>query len=111
MGLSNLRINPCVPCTCCCVCSRLLVFVCLSLPNFILGFGLNLRFGGISALREWPNIFTKPLGSGGIRLYIHKVKFDTAFVVHVGVRTADVCAGTSDDVGSFDPNAGTSDID
>ena len=57
------------------------------------------------------NIFTKPLESEVVRLFIHKVKFDTAFVVHVGVRTADVCAGTSDNVGSSDPNIGTFDID
>ena len=89
----------------------LYLFVSLSLLNFILGFGLDLRFGGISASREWPNIFTKPPGSGVVRLFIRKVKFGTAFVVHVGVGIADVCAGTSDDVGSSNLNAGTSDID
>ena len=104
VGLPTLRINPCVPCACCCVCSRLLVFVCLSVSNFILGFGLDLRFGGISASREWPNIFTKPLGSGVVRLFIRKVKFGPDFLVHVGVGTSDVCARTSDDVGSSDPN-------
>ena len=82
----------------------LYLFVSLSLPNFILGFGLDLRFGGILALREWPNIFTKPLGCGVVRLFIRKVKFSTVFVVHVGVGTSDVCVGTFDDVGSFDPN-------
>ena len=30
----------------------LYMFISLSLPNFILGFGLDLRFGGISASRE-----------------------------------------------------------
>ena len=105
VGLPNLGINPCLPCDCCyCVFSRLLVFVCLSLSNFILGFGLNLRFGGISVLREWPNIYIKPLGSGVVRLLFRKVKFSTAFVVHVGVGTSDGCVETSDDVGSFDPN-------
>ena len=111
MGLPNLRINPCIPRACCCCdCLRLLVCVCLVVSKIsILGFGLDLRFGGITASREWPNIFTKPLRSGVVRLFIHKVKFGTAFVVHVGVGTADVCARTSDDVGSSDPNAGTSD--
>ena len=104
MGLSNLRINLCVPCACCCVCLRLLVFACLSLPNFILGFGLDLRFGDISSSREWPNIFTKSLGSGVVRLFIRKVKFGTAFVVHVGIGTSDICAGTSDDVRTSDLN-------
>ena len=91
VGLSNLGINPCVPRACwCCDCLRLLVCVCLFLSQtFILGFGLDLRFGGITALREWPNIFTKPLGSGVVRLFICKVKFGTAFVVHVGVGTSD----------------------
>ena len=90
----------------------LYVFVSLSLSQIsILGFGLDLRFGGITASREWPNILTKPLGSEVVRLFIRKVKFGTAFVVHVGVGTADVYARTSDNVGSFDPNAGTSDID
>ena len=79
--------------------------------NFILGFGVDLRFEGILVSREWPNLFTKPQGSGVVRLFIHKVKFGTAFVVHVGVEIADVCARTSDDVESSDPNAGTSDID
>ena len=71
--------------------------ICLSLSllNFILGFGLDLRFEGITASREWPNIFTKPLGSEVVSLFIRKVKFGTAFVVHVGVGTADVCARTS----------------
>ena len=49
--------------------------------------------------------------SGVVRLFIRKVKFGTAFVVHIGVGTADVWAETSDDVGSSDPNIGTSDID
>ena len=80
------------------------LYLLVSLPNFILGFGLDLRFGGISASREWPNIFTKPLASGVVRFFIRKVKFSTAFVVHVGVGTSDGCVGTSDDVGSFDPN-------
>ena len=113
VGLLNLEINPCVPRACCCCDLLKITCICLSLylPNFILGFGLDLRFGGISASREWPNIYIKPLGSGVVRLFICKVKFGTAFVVHVGVGTADVCVGTSDDVGSSDPNAGTSDID
>ena len=93
VGLPNLRINPCVQCACCCDCSRLLIFVCLSLslPNIILGFGLDLWFGGIMASREWPNIFTKPLRSGVVRLFIRKVKFGTTFIVHIGIGTADVC--------------------
>ena len=93
------------------VIARDYLYLFVSLSNFILGFGLDLWFGGISASREWPNIFTKPLGSWIVRLFIYKVKFGTSFVVHVGVGTADICAETSDDVGSSDPNAGTSDID
>ena len=91
VGLPNLRINPCVPCACCCwdLCYHFCFCLSLSLPNFILGFGLDLWFGGISASREWPNIFTKPLGSGVVRLFIRKIKFGTAFVVHVGVGTSD----------------------
>ena len=86
----------------------LYVFVSVSEIS-ILGFGLDLRFGGITASREWPNIFTKPLGSEVVSLFIRKVKFGTAFVVHLGVGTADVCVGTSDNVGSSGPNVGTSD--
>ena len=93
------------------VIARDYLYLFLSLPNFILGFGLDLRVGGITASREWPNIFTKPLGSGVVRLFIYKVKFGTAFVVHIGVETADISAGTSDDVGSFNPNAETFDIE
>ena len=92
VGLTNLGINPCVPRACCCwdLCYHFCFCLSLSLPNFILGFGLDLRFEGISASREWPNIFTKPLGSGVVRLFIRKVKFGTAFVVHVGIGTSDV---------------------
>ena len=46
-----------------------------------------------------------------VRLFIRKVKFGTAFVVQVGVGTADVCARTSDNVGSSDTNVVTSDSD
>ena len=53
----------------------------------------------------------KPLGSEVVRLFIRKVKFGTAFVVHVGVETVDVCAETSDNVGSSDPNVRTFDSD
>ena len=60
------------------------------------------RHYGVNGVTQ--HIFTKPLGSGVVRLFIRKVKFGTAFVVHVGVGTFDVCAGTSDDVGSSDPN-------
>ena len=115
VGLPNLGINPCVlrACCCCCCCCdylRLLVCVCLFVSKIpILGFGLDLPFGGSTASREWPNIFTKPQGSEVVRLFIRKVKFGTAFLVHVGVGTADVCVGTSDNVGSSDPNVGTSD--
>ena len=57
------------------------------------------------------NIFTKPLESEVVRLFIHKVKYGTAFVVYLGIGTTDVCVGTSDNVGSSDPNVGTSDSD
>ena len=47
----------------------------------------------------------------GYKIIYPKVKFGTNFVVHVDVGTADVFIETSDDVGSSDPNVGTSDID
>ena len=91
VGLPNLEINSCVPRACCCwdLCYHFCFCLSLSLPNFILGFGLDLQFGGISASRGWPNIFILPLGSGVVRLFIRKVKFGTSFVVHVGIGTSD----------------------
>ena len=88
----------------------LYVFLFLSQTS-ILGVGLDLPFGGITVSREWLNIFTKSLGSEVVSLFIRKVKFGTAFVVHVGVGTADVYAGTSDNVESSNPNVRTSDSD
>ena len=88
----------------------LYLFVSFSLKLPFLGLD---SIYGLEALQRQgsDNIFTKPLGSEVVRLLIQKVKFGIAFVVHVGVETADVCAGTSDNVGSSDPNVGTSDSD
>jgi hypothetical protein len=71
------------------ICLVLLVFACLSLSTSLLGFGLDLRFGGFSASRKWPNIFTVPLESGVVSYRSYKVYLSTCSSFPVGVATAD----------------------
>jgi hypothetical protein len=71
------------------ICSILLVLICLS-PNLsLLGFGLDLRFGGFSVSRKWSNIFTLPLGSEVVSYWFHKVYLSTCSSFPVGVETSD----------------------
>jgi hypothetical protein len=91
VGLPNLRINPLsrVLVVVVVMCLVLLVFACLSLSTSLLGFGLDLRFGGFSVSRKWPNISTLPLGSGVVSYRSYKVHFSTCSSLPVSVGTSE----------------------
>ena len=89
VGLPNLGINSCVPRAYCCwdlcyhICSCWFSFS----PKLLLGFGLDLQSGDLSASKEQPQRFTLPLVSRVVSYQIHKVQFGLDWVVHVGVGT------------------------
>ena len=70
------------------ICSIIFVLVGLSSsPTLLLGFGLDLRSGVLSASKEQPQHFTLPLGSGVVRYLSLKVYFSTCSKFHVGAGT------------------------
>ena len=70
------------------ICSIIFVLVGLSsCPTLLLGFGLNLRSGDLSASKKQPQHFTLPLGSGVVRYLSLKVHFNTYSEILVGAGT------------------------
>ena len=70
------------------ICSIIFVLVGLSSsPTLLLGFGLDLRSGDLSASKEQPQHFTLPLGSGVVRYLSLKVYFSTCSKFHIGAGT------------------------
>ena len=55
--------------------------------TLLLGFGLNLRSGGLPASKEQPQQFTLPLGSGVVKYFALKVHFSTCSEILVGTET------------------------
>ena len=72
------------------ICSVIFVLVSLSSsPTLLLGFGLNLWSGDLSASKEQPQRITLPLGSGVVSYRSHKIHFSTCSTFPVGVGTSD----------------------
>ena len=72
------------------ICSIIFVLVGLSSsPTLLLGFGLDLRSGDLLALKEQPQHFILPLGSGVVRYLALKVHFSTCSEILVGAGTPD----------------------
>ena len=68
-----------------------IIFVLIGLsssPTLLLGFGLDLRSGDLSASKKQPQHFTLPLESGVVRNLTLKVHFSTCSSFPVGVRTS-----------------------
>jgi len=67
------------------ICAIRFVLVCLSSSQtLLLGFGLDLRSGDLSASKEQPQHFILPLGSGVVRYVSLKVHFSTCSTFFVG---------------------------
>ena len=71
------------------VIARDYLYLFVSLLNFILGFGLDLRSGDLSASKEQPQCVTLPLGSGVVSYRSHKIHFSTCSTFPVGIGTSD----------------------
>ena len=70
------------------ICAIIFVLVGFSFsPKFLLGFGLDLRNGDLSASKEQPQCITLPLGSEVVSYQSHKVHFSTCSDFHVGAGT------------------------
>jgi len=70
------------------ICSIIFILVSLSSsPTLLLGFGLNLWSGDLSASKEQPQHFTLPLGSGVVRYLSLKVHFSTCSEFYIGAET------------------------
>ena len=76
---------------------RAIIFVLVGLyssPTLLLGFGLDLRSGDLSASNKQPQHFTLPLGSGVVRYLSLKIRFSTCSAILVGAGTPG-CSGSS----------------
>ena len=72
------------------ICAIIFVLVGLSSsPTLLLGFGLDLRSGDLSASKKKRQHFTLPLGSGVVRYVSLKVCFSTCSAILVGAGTPD----------------------
>ena len=72
------------------ICAIIFVLVGLSsYPTLLLGFGLDLRSGNLSASKEQPQQFILSLGSGVVRYLALKVHFSTCSEILVGAGTPD----------------------
>ena len=70
------------------ICAIIFVLVGLSSsPTFLLGFGLDLWSGVLSALKEQSQHFILPLESGVVRYLALKVHFSTCSEILVGAGT------------------------
>ena len=70
------------------ICAIIFVLVGLSSsPTLLLGFGLDLRSGDLSASKKKRQHFTLPLGSGVVRYVSLKVHFSTCSSILIGAET------------------------